>query len=72
LKRNRRGNPPIPFPSVLALGEKAILAQSMVIGVATPTAVNTAILALQYDNEPEYASGIVYFTTLSAKGLPTR
>jgi predicted permease len=44
----------------------------MVSDVATPTAVNTAILALQYDNEPEYASGIVYFTTLSAKGLPTR
>jgi predicted permease len=36
----------------------------MVIGVATPTAVNTAILALQYNNEPEYASRIVYFTTL--------
>jgi predicted permease len=54
------------------MGVKAILAQSMVIGVATPTAVNRAILALQYDNEPEYASRIVYFTTLSAKGLPTR
>lgn len=57
-------SPLIGYLIVLALGLKGILAQSMVIGVATPTAVNTAILALQYNNEPEYASRIVYFTTL--------
>ena len=57
-------SPLLGYLIVLALGVKGILAQSMVIGVATPTAVNTAILALQYNNEPEYASRIVYFTTL--------
>ena len=57
-------SPLLGYLLVLALGIKGVLAQSMVIGVATPTAVNTAILALQYDNEPEYASRIVYFTTL--------
>jgi predicted permease len=57
-------SPLLGYLVVLALGIKGVLAQSMVIGVATPTAVNTAILALQYDNEPEYASRIVYFTTL--------
>jgi malate permease and related proteins len=57
-------SPLIGYLIVLALGAKGILAQSMVIGVATPTAVNTAILALQFNNEPEYASRIVYFTTL--------
>jgi len=57
-------SPLLGYLLVLALGVKGVLAQSMVIGVATPTAVNTAILALQYNNEPEYASRIVYFTTL--------
>ena len=57
-------SPLLGYLLVLVLGIKGVLAQSMVIGVATPTAVNTAILALQYDNEPEYASRIVYFTTL--------
>jgi predicted permease len=57
-------SPLLGYLLVLALGVKGILAQSMVIGVATPTAVNTAILALQYNNESEYASRIVYFTTL--------
>ena len=57
-------SPLLGYLIVLALGVKGVLAQSMVIGVATPTAVNTAILALQYNNEPEYASRIVYFTTL--------
>ncbi|MFZ4858306.1 MAG: AEC family transporter [Desulfuromonadaceae bacterium] len=57
-------SPLLGYLIVLALGVKGLLAQSMVIGVATPTAVNTAILALQYNNEPEYASRIVYFTTL--------
>ncbi|HIJ94747.1 MAG TPA: AEC family transporter [Desulfuromonadales bacterium] len=57
-------SPLLGYLIVLALGVKGIMAQSMVIGVATPTAVNTAILALQYNNESEYASRIVYFTTL--------
>jgi predicted permease len=57
-------SPLLGYLVVLALGIKGILAQSMVIGVATPAAVNTAIIALQYTNEPEYASRIVYFTTL--------
>lgn len=57
-------SPLLGYLLVLGLGIKGILAQSMVIGVATPTAVNTAILALQYDNEPEYAARVVYFTTL--------
>lgn len=57
-------SPVLGYLLVLIFGLHGVLAQSMVIGVATPTAVNTAILALQYDNEPEYASRIVYFTTL--------
>ena len=57
-------SPLLGYLLVLTLGITGVLAQSMVIGVATPTAVNTALLALQYDNEPEYASRIVYFTTL--------
>lgn len=49
---------------VMALGIKGILAQSMIIGVSTPSAVNTAIIAKEFDNEPEYASQIVMVSTI--------
>jgi predicted permease len=46
------------------LGIHGMLAKSLLIGVATPTAVNTAILAREFDNEPEYAAQIVLISTL--------
>jgi malate permease and related proteins len=49
---------------VLLLDVKGVLAQSLIIGVSTPTAVNTAIIAREFDNEPEYASQIVLVSTL--------
>jgi len=53
------------------LGIQGILAKSLIIGVATPTAVNTAIIAKEFNNEPEYASQIVFATTiLSAITIP--
>jgi malate permease and related proteins len=56
---------------VLALGLKGILAQSLIIGVSTPSAVNTAIIAREFDNEPEFASKGVFATTvLSTVTIP--
>ena len=53
------------------LGVDGILAKSLIIGVATPAAVNTAIIAKEFNNEPEYASQIVFATTiLSAITIP--
>lgn len=53
------------------LGIEGILAKSLIIGVATPTAVNTAIIAKEFGNEPEYASQVVFATTvLSSITIP--
>lgn len=56
---------------VLALGLKGVLAQSLIIGVSTPSAVNTAIIAREFDCEPEFASKGVFATTaLSTVTIP--
>ena len=46
------------------LGIEGILAKSLIIGVAMPAAVSTAIIAKEFNNEPEYASQIVFATSL--------
>jgi malate permease and related proteins len=57
-------SPLIGYALVSLMGIHGILAQSLIVGVSTPTAVNTAILAKEFDNEPEYASQIVMVSTL--------
>jgi predicted permease len=57
-------SPLLGFGLVWLLGIHGILAKSLIIGVATPTAVNTAILAREFDNEPEYAAQMVLVSTL--------
>lgn len=56
--------PTVGFILVALMGLEGILAKSLIIGVATPAAVNTAIIAKEFDNEPEYASQIVFFSTI--------
>jgi malate permease and related proteins len=57
-------SPLIGLLLVTLLGVKGILAQSLIIGASTPTAVNTAIIAKEYDNEPNYCSQIVFVSTI--------
>ena len=49
---------------VMLMGVDGILAKVLILGVATPTAVNVAIIAREFDGEPEYASQIVFITTV--------
>ncbi|MGI6451183.1 MAG: AEC family transporter [Desulfitobacteriia bacterium] len=49
---------------VRLMGIDGILAKTMILGVATPSSVTTAIIAKEFDNEPEYAARIVFITTL--------
>ena len=56
--------PTLGFGLVLLLGVKGLLAQALVIGIATPTAVNTAIYAREFGNEPDFAAQIVLATTV--------
>ncbi len=55
--------PLLGFAFVLLLGVKGLLAQALVIGISTPTAVNTAVLAREFDTEPGYAAQVVLVTT---------
>jgi len=65
-------SPVIGFILVQLLGVHGILAKSLIIGASTPTAVNTAIIAKEFDNEPEYAAQMVFVSTvLSAITIST-
>jgi predicted permease len=57
-------SPAFGFIWVCFFGIHGILAKSLIIGVATPAAVNTAIIAREFDNEPEYAAQMVLVSTL--------
>ncbi|HHV63892.1 MAG TPA: AEC family transporter [Peptococcaceae bacterium] len=56
--------PFIAFFLVQFLGIEGILAKSLIVGVSTPTAVNMAVIAREFESEPEYASQIVFVSTL--------
>ena len=49
---------------IFFMGVEGILAKALILGATTPTAVNTAIIAKEFNNEPDYASQIVFLTTL--------
>jgi len=48
---------------VTVFGFQGVLAQSLVLGVATPAAVNTAIIAREMNTAPDYAAHIVLVST---------
>lgn len=56
--------PLIGFGLVLLLGIKGVLAQALIIGTSTPTAVNSAMLAQEFKNEPDFAAKTVLMTTV--------
>lgn len=56
-----------PFIALLFLkiaGLEGVLAQALLISTAMPTAVNTSIIAQEYNNEPEFAAKTVILSTL--------
>ena len=57
-------SPLIAYVLVLALGLKGITAEIAIISSAAPTAVNSVLLAIQYDSEPDFASQAVFFSTI--------
>ncbi len=56
-------SPLLGIAAAWALGLEGVLAQSLVLGISTPPAVNTAQLARRYDNEPELAAQTVLVGT---------
>jgi predicted permease len=56
--------PLLAFGIVLILGLHGLLAQALIIGISTPTALTAAMLAFEFDNEPGYTSQVVVVTTV--------
>lgn len=56
--------PLIALAILLLFRVEGIVAQALLIGSAMPTSVNSAVIAQEYDNEPELAAQIVLFSTL--------
>ena len=57
-------SPALAYVLVLFLGLKGIAAEVAIISSAAPTAVNSVLLAIQYDSEPEFASQAVFVSTI--------
>lgn len=58
--------PALGWLYVLLLGFKGELAQAVVVSASFPTAVNSALLAMEYDNEPDFAAAVVFYSTLAS------
>lgn len=58
------GGPLAALGLLWLLGWQGLLAQVLLISSAVPTAVNTTLLAIEFDNEPEFAAQAVMASTL--------
>jgi predicted permease len=56
--------PAVALPLLHLFGYRGFMAQALLVSSAMPTAVNTALLAIEMDNEPRFASQAVLFSTL--------
>ena len=59
------GAPAVMFLLVWLFGMEGTAAKVLVIGSSVPVAVNSAILAIEYKNEPELAARAVFWSTLA-------
>jgi len=58
--------PIIALLLVLLFGIKGIMAQVLIISTGMPTAVNTALISVEFKNHPDFASQVVMVSTLLA------
>lgn len=59
-------SPLIALGLILVFGLSGMTAQALLIASAMPTAVNSAVIAQEYDNHPEMAAQIVLFSTVAS------
>ncbi|NSL52499.1 AEC family transporter [Calidifontibacillus erzurumensis] len=57
-------SPVISLLLILSLGIQGVAAQALLIASSFPTSRNSALLALEYNNNPEYAAQVVLLTTI--------
>ncbi len=58
------GGPVVALVLLWLFGIRGFLAQVLLIGSATPTAVNAMLLCLEFDNHPGFAARAVLYSTL--------
>lgn len=58
------GGPVLAYFLIKLLGIEGIMAQTLFISSSVPSAVNTALIAVEFDNKPDFASQVVLTTTL--------
>ncbi len=58
------GGPMLAFLFLKLFGLQGVLAQALLISSAVPTAVNSALIAVECDNHPDFATQVVILTTL--------
>lgn len=58
------GGPLIALLLIELMGVSGIMARVLFISSAVPTAVNSALIAVENDNEPDFASQVVLLTTM--------
>ena len=61
--------PVLAYALAVFLKMPTFLTQSLVVAASFPCGVNPALLAIEYNNEPEFASALVFYSTLLS--IPT-
>lgn len=56
--------PAIGFAVVKLLGIDGVMAQALVLSCSVPTSLSSVLLAVEYDNEPEFSSQVVFSSTI--------
>lgn len=56
--------PAIGFGIVLLLGIHGMMAKALVLSCAVPTSLSSVLLAVEFDNEPEFSSQAVFSSTV--------
>lgn len=56
--------PVLGFLIVYAMGLHGSMAQALVLSCAVPTSLNSVLIAVEYDNEPEFSSQAVFSSTI--------
>lgn len=56
--------PVVGFLIVLLMGIEGVMAQALVLSCAVPTSLSSVLIAVEYDNEPEFSSQAVFSSTI--------
>jgi predicted permease len=56
--------PAVGFAIVLLFGFHGLIAKALVLSCAVPTSLSSVLLAVEFDNEPEFASQTVFASTV--------